>query len=269
MAASALAWPGWLRRAFGLGLAGRAGEISAEGEPCPAGIRKERLDMVPGKTGPRSELDVGKMLAEAEAQAAAEKKKLLVLVIPDEGAVIGARERGHALGEYLNHGSSADLAPLALAVVVCARMGDLRQAFGRAPAGQPLMVVVDPASRPASLQALDGPLPALLGFARKGGTADPAEDKLVDERIATLAGLVRRGVGEVPGGEVEARAALVQRELVKQRPHGAQWASSSGCGVDYEEGPEVSDAVDCGMGHVPRRSVRFLHFLTGGQKTQR
>ena len=42
---------------------------------------------------------------------------------------------------------------------------------------------------------------------------------------------------------------------------GAEWATSGGCGTSFENG-ETNVGVGCGMGHVPARSRRFLHFYT-------
>jgi hypothetical protein len=70
--------------------------------------------------------------------------------------------------------------------------------------------------------------------------------------------------------------------LVKRPPDGAHWATSSGCGTKVEDTPEeIADkerrraearkrgtvlvdrivVVGCGMGHVPDKSRRFLHFF--------
>jgi hypothetical protein len=144
-------------------------------------------------------------------------------------------------------------------------MADLREVFGGAPAGEPLMVLVDPAARPASLRALDATIPQLPAAPGRGADDSPIEDKVIDARVALVASLVRQGLGAAPAAVVAARAAEVRERLVKQRPPGGQWASSAGCGVSFEEGPEGHDnevAVACGMGHVPRRSARFLHFLS-------
>jgi hypothetical protein len=257
--AVAAGWPGWLRAAFLTPAASGPPPAPSpdQGTPCSTGSAAS----APGK--PR---EAGKsareILAEARAQATTEKKKILVLVIPDGPDWEPGYERGHAFGEFFNHGSNRDLAPLASVVVVCARLGDVHEAFGGAPEGQPLLVLVDPAARPASLRALDAPLPVRPPGAGRSPDSSPAEDRAIDERITLVASLVRQGLGEPPASEIEARAALVRERLVKQRPPGGQWASSSGCGVDYEEGPmDNSGAVDCGMGHVPKRSARFLYFL--------
>lgn len=56
-------------------------------------------------------------------------------------------------------------------------------------------------------------------------------------------------------------AAVVRRRVVEGEVPGAEWATSGGCGVFFEK-RETNAAVGCGMGYVPERSRRFLHFYT-------
>lgn len=57
-------------------------------------------------------------------------------------------------------------------------------------------------------------------------------------------------------------AALVRDRLVRARPpRGARWARGGGCGIRVE-GEAERHVISCGMGHVPKRSQRFLSFLT-------
>ena len=202
-------------------------------------------------------------IEEARAQAVAGQKKLLVFVFPEPDLWERVHEIGFALGEYLNHGSSTDLAPLSSVVVACARMADIAAVSGPVPGGEPLMVLVDPASSPAGLRGLGGPLPPSPEGQLEGASSPEDEEAAIKARIATLAGLVREALGAAPASEVEARVEQVRREIVQKRPTGAQWAQSYGCGTRYEEGPEVTEGVMCGMGYVPKRSSRFLHFLAG------
>jgi len=53
-------------------------------------------------------------------------------------------------------------------------------------------------------------------------------------------------------------AAAARERYVKKAPRGARWGRTTMCGNEYEEGP--SEQVDCGMGHVPEPSRRFLDF---------
>ena len=57
-------------------------------------------------------------------------------------------------------------------------------------------------------------------------------------------------------------AAVVREDLVECAIPGARWARSAGCGT-YVEGLPDDDQVmvGCGMGHVPERSQRFVHFF--------
>jgi len=92
-AAAASLWPGWLSEAFA-------------GPPC--GVQKGVVT-----------------LSAALRRAHAASRPLLVFTIPTDN---GEKwERGRHFGEYLNHGSDRDLAPLACAEVVCAEPKALGQ----------------------------------------------------------------------------------------------------------------------------------------------
>lgn len=69
----------------------------------------------------------------------------------------------------------------------------------------------------------------------------------------------RRDPNGIPAPEVERRLAEAVRSE-KLRPEGTRWGSSYGCGEQIEGEPD--SMVLCGMGHVPARSARFLHFLS-------
>jgi hypothetical protein len=50
--------------------------------------------------------------------------------------------------------------------------------------------------------------------------------------------------------------------IQQRRIPGSHWASASGCGTDIEEWTRDDNrGYACGMGHVPPRSARFLHFF--------
>lgn len=260
-------WPRWLQQAFSRGVA-TEGEINPEPEatPCPGAMKKPPTEPEePTRRPPRGNHDPGKMLTEAARRARSEGKKLLVLVIPENLSL--RHERGTIFGEYLNHGSSADLAPLASAVVVCARTADLAATFRVKIEGEPLMFVLDPARSPAGVLPLDTtilPLPDHEGRFSKGGKTTSLIEERINQRIQQVAALVRQGLGGAPADELEARARSVQASVVKRAPPGGRWGSSYGCGVDYEahdEGPKEDSGVACGMGFVPARSGRFLDFL--------
>ena len=106
-AAAVLAsWPRWLRSAF-------ADEPSPTPEACEADRKKTAVAA----------------LARAWKRAQGAGKAVLVLVIPADPSA--KYDRGHVFGELLNHGKPEQLAPLALAEVVCATMEDLKAAIGR------------------------------------------------------------------------------------------------------------------------------------------
>lgn len=162
---------------------------------------------------------------------AATARPTLVLVVPrDEGR---RWERGAAFGELLNHGSDAELAPLALADVVCAPAGD----YGVS--DEPLMLFVVG----STVHRLDAPLP--------GDDRGPVR----------LIGALVRQVLPLEGKSASALAAAARERYVKKAPRGARWGRTTMCGNEYEEGP--AETVDCGMGHVPEASRRFLDFYTG------
>ena len=57
--------------------------------------------------------------------------------------------------------------------------------------------------------------------------------------------------------------------LCRRRVPGSRWSNASGCGDDPELTPEekkeaedILHNIDCGMGHVPEKSRRFLDFLS-------
>lgn len=155
----------------------------------------------------------------------------LVLVVPtDESA---RWDRGAAFGELLNHGGDRELAPLALADVVCARAQDygLRD--------EPLMLFVVG----STVHRLNGAL--------------PKDDR---GRIRVLGGLIRE-VLPLQGKSERELAAAARERYVKKAPRGARWGRTTMCGAEYEEGP--AEQVDCGMGHVPEASRRFLDFYVG------
>jgi hypothetical protein len=152
----------------------------------------------------------------------------LVLVVPrDETA---RYERGAAFGEWLNHGSDRDLAPLGLVDVVCARASD----YGVS--GAPLMLLVVG----STVHRLDGALP-------KG---DAARREFLGAFARKLVPLDGKSAGEL--------ARTARERYVKKAPRGARWGRTSMCGAEYEEGP--ADNVDCGMGSLDEPSRRFLDF---------
>lgn len=60
---------------------------------------------------------------------------------------------------------------------------------------------------------------------------------------------------------VQALADAARARYSARRIPGSKWANASGCGETIE-GEEDNIAFGCGMGHVPRRSQRFLYLFT-------
>jgi len=201
-------------------------------------------------------------LSNAFRRAARSARPLLVLVIPVDDQEKWSR--GHAWGELLNHGSDAELAPLAGCELVCARMADVVRLFPGV-LGEPLAIVATTERVPAGVRALDAELPEWAGWMPSmDGDDRAAEDASISARIEALAQMVREGVGE-PHGDVAALASRV-REMVRERPvPGSHWGLDGGCGTTVEGRDDLSEGLACGMGHVPARSRRFLHWLTRRQ----
>lgn len=104
------------------------------------------------------------------------QKPRLVFVIPSDDRT--QWQRGQAFGELLNHGSDAQLAPLACFEVLCRSTG---QRFE-----EPLMLLLDPTSHART--PLDAPLPADPDDPYPPSTLD--EEARIDARIAVLARLI-------------------------------------------------------------------------------
>ncbi|HEY0132595.1 MAG TPA: hypothetical protein VGB85_00910, partial [Nannocystis sp.] len=104
------------------------------------------------------------------------QKPRLVFVIPTDDRLQWLR--GQAFGELLNHGSDAQLAPLACFEVLCRPTGD--------PLDEPLMLLLDPAT--GTTISLDAPLPVDPDDPYPPPTRD--EEARIDDRIAVLARLI-------------------------------------------------------------------------------
>ncbi|AKF07154.1 hypothetical protein [Sandaracinus amylolyticus] len=138
-------------------------------------------------------------LSEAYRRAQRAGRPLLVIVIPAQRE---ARwERAGAFGELLNHGPDQVFVDLALAEVVCATMSTLRTLVPQAPAGEPLMVLVEPERVPAVARAIDATLPETpeywifrddeqMSFEERTAR----ENEVIDRRIAALASLVHGAI---------------------------------------------------------------------------
>ncbi len=163
----------------------------------------------------------------------------LVLVVPrDENA---RWQRGAALGDWLNHASDRDIAVLALVDVLCAPAA----AYGRS--DEPIFLGLGLPPEPGRVRAVSGPVPAdpLQRAVRLGAMARQATDHSMH--------LDPRSVAEL--------ARTARQRYVRKAPRGARWGRTTMCGNEYEEGP--AEQVDCGMGHVPEASRRFLDFYVG------
>lgn len=187
-AAVVTAWPAWVRAAFG---AARCPQPTDELAEVSAAFRK--------------------------AQRAG--KPLLCFIIPKDPS--GHYVRGQVFGELLNHGSAAQLAPLALCEAVCTSMATLRRLVPDVGSGEPLLVLVETVQGlpSISLDARLGDLreePFLAVGAEKDWERAMAEqrkreDEAISRRIAALASLLRPpllGAATLARRAAQARAAL-------------------------------------------------------------
>ena len=165
----------------------------------------------------------------ARAGATATDRPRLVFVVPRDARA--RAERGAAFTDLLLNGRDRDLAPLALADVVCAPASD----FGVA--GEPLMLFVVG----STVRVLD--------------VVSPPEGQRSREYLGALI----REVLPVPGKSEHELAGVARRRYVTRAPRGARWGRTTMCGIEYEKGPPA-EAVDCGMGHVGESARRFLSF---------
>lgn len=156
-------------------------------------------------------------------------------------------DRGAAFGELLNHGSDRDLAALAAIDVVCAPASR----FGVD--GAPLMLYVER----GRVWQIEGVLPQYRETDER--RADAHEAEVSRQRVELLSMLIREVVPR-PKTSIAQAATRARARWVNHAPPGARWGHAGGCGTWYE-GDDRADMPDCGMGHVPAASARFLDFL--------
>lgn len=231
-AAAAATWPDWVRRAFA--------DVSIE----PAAGD--------GKV-------VAPSLAEVLRRAKQANRPALLFVIPEDGSA--RYERGHLFGEYLNHATDEQLAPLALAEVGCATMAEIAAAGVQVEGGgEPLMALVTPDGRGHRLAAL---LPSWREGGKRGLPRDD-ENSIIAKRIDGMAALVRRGLADdrkLSADSIATLAAEAKQRYRQKPPPGSHWALGGGCGTRIEDDPDEGMMVACGMGYVPAKSARFLYLF--------
>jgi hypothetical protein len=193
----------------------------------------------------------GLELSGAYRRAQRAGKPLLVLVVP---AADGEKyDRGHAFGEFLNHASDEQMAPLAGVEVVCATMDELKRLVPNAGDGEPLLILVGTDRAPATISRFQAALPRW-----EWRDDDGKADQIIDRRIALFGEWV---LAHLPAAaDPQAMAALAKRTLRVVPPAGARWARSGGCGTVIE-GDNHQPMMACGMGHTPAKSNRFLYLF--------
>lgn len=102
---------------------------------------------------------------------------------------------------------------------------------------------------------------ALRSFVVATGKRARPRLAMMDRGASILAALD----GEIPRRVIAAMANAARRRVVNRRIPGALWGRATICGSDEFEGVEPEYdvlAIGCGVGSIPRRSERFLHFYT-------
>jgi hypothetical protein len=159
----------------------------------------------------------------------------LVIVVPADDTQ--KYRRGELWGEYLNHGSAAELAPLSHVDVSCATMQELG-ALAKDVRGEPLAILF---GKDGSVRALDAKFPEYASTFRQW---DPkADDAVAARRIGALSKMIAGVLPPVPAGDVRAAAARVVRAVRDQPPPGSHWANASGCGPATVENMKDDEVV--------------------------
>ncbi|HEY4220030.1 MAG TPA: hypothetical protein VGO62_01780 [Myxococcota bacterium] len=208
------------------------------------------------------------VLAAAFQRAHLAHKPLLVLVIPGDEQKY---ERGQLLGTWLNHGTDAELAPLARVEVVCATPAALRALVPTANAidDAALAAIVGTSALAPRVVAVRASLPPVVVADRNRSLQGLAgdEEQAIKARVQIVAAAMTSAIegaaptsGAAPVGEVASAARAVRSAIVEAPPAGARWAQDGGCAAQVEGEPKM--LVGCGMGHVPEISRRFLWLFT-------
>jgi hypothetical protein len=103
---------------------------------------------------------------------------------------------------------------------------------------------------------------AELDRALAAGSLTPA----LADRAAALVLEAEQGHERLAASRRHALVEGASARIQGRRIPGSHWATSGGCGIqieDYSRDDHV--AYGCGMGHVPPRSQRFLHFFAPGR----
>lgn len=206
------------------------------------------------------------LVFDAYRRARRAHRPLLVFVIPADPA---ARwPRGHALGAFLTHGTDAQLAPLATCEVVCATAAHIHELVPKAPAGEPLAMLIDTTAVPAQVHAIHVHLLDPQASMRGGDwqKRQAEGEHAVETNIDRIAAALRKALGPAdPKLAANVRAHLSAHEIP-----GSRWANAGGCGMSFEhptkKEQEERGAIACGMGFVPEKSRRFLYLLASPPK---
>lgn len=198
-------------------------------------------------------------LSQAWRAAVLAERPMLVIVIAEQTIW----ERGHAVGNWLNNASDADLAPLGQVEVVCASLADLRALVPAVGGDEDTWFVLVSPKGVATGIHVDLPEDPPLAESERYMPPESWVDQKLAAQAAVLSGALFPAIQAVAGPVPEARRALLGAEvravLIEAAPAGAHWASSWGCGTTVE-GVESNMRMACGMGHISAKAARFLYF---------
>ena len=210
------------------------------------------------------------LVFDAYRRARRAHRPLLIFVIPADPGV--RWPRGHAIGAFLSHGTDAELAPLASCEVVCATADHIHDLVPKAPAGEPLALLVDTTKVPATVRViavqLADPQAALRDGRGDGGWDETSRraGEVVEKNIERIGVALRDALGSAD----PKLAAKVRARLSAHEVPGARWAISGGCGMTFEHPTKQEEedqvGIACGMGFVPEKSRRFLYLLAQPEK---
>lgn len=207
------------------------------------------------------------LVFDAYRRARRSRRPLLIFIIPADP---GERwHRGHAIGAFITHATDQALAPLALCEVACATAAHVHLLVPKAPAGEPLAILVDTTAVPAAIDAIESHLESLPTMTRSSYETWRAEtNKVVEGNIIRIGSDLGKAITQRVGRADAKLAATARVRLSDHDIPGARWAHSSGCGTTFEHHDKSDDQrgmIDCGMGFVPEKSRRFLFLLAKPQ----
>lgn len=211
-------------------------------------------------------------LSAAWQRAWRDGRPLLVVIVPDDDH---KWDRGHALGEWFNHGDDRMLALLDGVELVCAPFAAVRNLVPRIDGARdgedPWFVLIARAELGVVGRAIHVQVPPLDTDLRWQDGGVEQENASIDRRIAALSAAVVPLLVPLVGDPDQLDVATRIRRVARTRARlagapipGAHWAVAGGCGAVVEDDPNPV-MYGCGMGYVPERSRRVVYFWAMGR----